>query len=177
VALSGELRYALADGALTVRLAVENRSDEPMPAGLGLHPYFERTAAMTLQARLDGWWETDALVMPVAHHDSGRRDDWSAWLHRSETTDNVFTGWDGTARLTWPERGLGLDMRCSDPARWLVVYAPTDRPIACIEGVTHPTDALNDPALPGIQILAPGETFSLDTGFRPSRLARIPASC
>jgi aldose 1-epimerase len=163
-------RLTVADGVLTIELAVENRAETPMPAGLGLHPYFPRTPGMTLHARLDGWWETDALVMPVALHEVEPRADWSGWLHRAETTDNVFTGWDGRARLVWPERGLALDMTCSDAAGWMVVYAPTDAPIACIEGVTHPTDALNDPALPGVRILAPGETFALTTRFRPARL-------
>lgn len=163
-------QLVLADRALTLELAVENRSDCAMPAGLGLHPYLPRTPGMTLTARLDGWWETDALIMPVAHHDTGPRDDWSDWLHRPTTTDNVFSGWDGRARMTWPETGLALDMDCSAPARWLVVYAPIDAAIACIEGVTHPTDALNDPALPGIRILEPGETFAITTRFRPSRL-------
>lgn len=164
-------RFALAGGALAIDLAVENRADTPMPAGLGLHPYFPRTPGMTLEARLDGWWETDALVMPVALHDTGPRDDWSDWLHHPATTDNVFTGWNGRARMTWPETGLALEMQCDPAAGWMVVYAPTDAPIACVEGVTHPTDALNDPALPGIRILEPGETFTLSTRFCPMRLA------
>lgn len=164
-------RFELQDGALVVDLAVENRSDTAMPAGLGLHPYFPRKPGMTLHARLDGWWETDSLVMPVSLHEVDPRDDWSDWLHRPETTDNVFTGWDGVARLTWPERGLALDMNCGEAARWVVVYSPTHQDIACVEGVSHPTDALNDPALPGVRILRPGETFALTTAFRPSHLA------
>ncbi|MCA3254606.1 MAG: hypothetical protein INF91_03190, partial [Alphaproteobacteria bacterium] len=76
---------AIEGGALTIDLAVENRDTQPMPAGLGLHPYVERTPGMTLHARLDGWWETDALVMPVAHHDSGPRDDWTDRLHGPAT--------------------------------------------------------------------------------------------
>ena len=36
-----EMTYSLADGALEVRTAVTNLSDEPMPIVLGYHPYFQ----------------------------------------------------------------------------------------------------------------------------------------
>ncbi len=161
--------FTLADDGFAVQLSVENRSEHRMPAGLGHHPYFPRTPRMRLGARLDGWWQTDAFVMPTTHVEEAR-DDWSDKLHAPTTTDNVFTGWDGTARIEWPERGLALTMTASEPAKWLVVYSPPDQPIACIEGVTHPTDAINDPAQPGLAILEPGERFELDTRFSVSVL-------
>lgn len=164
-----EQHFTLADDGFDVRLTVENRSDSRMPAGLGHHPYYLKTPGMRLIASLDGWWETDEFIMPTEHVDEVR-DDWSDKLHARTTTDNVFSGWDGTARLEWPERGLALTMTASAPAKWLVVYSPPDQAIACIEGVTHPTDALNDPAHPGLAILEPGERFALDTRFRVSAL-------
>lgn len=164
-----EQQFTLADDGFDIRLSVENRSDRRMPAGLGHHPYYPRTPGMRLLAHLDGWWETDAHIMPTAHvAEAG--EDWSDTLHAATTTDNVFSGWDGTARIEWPELGLALTVTASDPAKWLVVYSPPDEPIACIEGVTHPTDALNDPAHPGLAILDPGERFVLDTRFRVSAL-------
>jgi aldose 1-epimerase len=168
-AYRAEQLFTLADDGFDLRLSVENRSDRRMPAGLGHHPYFPKTPGMRLIARLDGWWETDGFIMPTAHVDEAR-DDWSDRLHAPTTTDNVFSGWDGRARLEWPERGLALTMTASAPAKWLVVYSPPDQAIACIEGVTHPTDALNDAALPGLAILAPGERFALETRFRVSVL-------
>lgn len=164
-----EQAFTLADDGFDVRLTVENRSDRRMPAGLGHHPYYPRTPGMRLLAHLDGWWETDRFIMPTAHV-AEAREDWSDKLHAPTTTDNVFSGWDGTARIEWPERGMALTVTASAPAKWLVVYSPPDQPIACIEGVTHPTDALNDPAHPGLAILEPGERFGLDTRFRVSTL-------
>lgn len=168
-AYRAEQMFTLADDGFDVRLSVENRSDRRMPAGLGHHPYFPRTPDMRLRARLDGWWATDGFVMPTAHV-AEARGDWSDKLHAATTTDNVFSGWDGRARIEWPARGLALEMTAGAAARWLVVYAPTDEPIACIEAVTHPTDAINDPARPGIVMLEPGERFGLDTRFRVSAL-------
>lgn len=164
-----EQRFALTPDGFDVRLSVENRSDRPMPAGLGHHPYYPKTPGMRLAAKLDGWWETDPLIMPVRYVEE-RRSDWSDKLHAPTTTDNVFAGWDGQARIEWPERGIALTMTASEAARWMVIYSPPDQPICCIEGVTHPTDPFNDPAHPGLAVVEPGERFTLDTRFRVSAL-------
>lgn len=164
-AYRAEQRFDVERDGFTVRLSVENRSDMAMPAGLGHHPYYLKTPAMRLHAHLDGWWQTDEFIMPTAYVEEAR-DDWSDKLHAPTTTDNVFSGWDGTARIEWPERGVALTMTADEAARWMVVYSPPDQPIACIEGVTHPTDPFNDPAHPGLKVLEPGETFALVTRFR-----------
>lgn len=164
-----EQRFELVDDGFDVRLSVENRSDRPMPAGLGHHPYYLKTPGMRLEAHLEGWWETDEFIMPVRYVEE-RRDDWSDKLHSPTTTDNVFAGWDGTARITWPERDIALTMTTSEAARWMVIYSPPDQPIACIEGVTHPTDPFNEPNHPGLAIVEPGASFALDTRFRVSAL-------
>lgn len=163
-----EQHFTLADDGFDVRLSVENRSDRRMPAGLGHHPYYPKTQGMRLIAHLDGWWRTDEFIMPTSHVEEVRAD-WSDKLHATTTTDNVFSGWDGTARIEWPERDLALTMTASDAARWMVIYSPPDQAIACIEGVTHPTDAFNAPGHPGLAILDPGARFALDTRFRVSR--------
>jgi aldose 1-epimerase len=165
-----EQRFRLTDDGLDLTLSVENRSDARMPAGLGHHPYFIRTPGMRLEAELDGWWETDAFVMPTAYHPVEGKSDWSDWLHASTTTDNVFSGWNGRARIAWPERKIALTMAANAPACCMVIYSPVDQAICCIEGVTHPTDALNDPELPGIAVLAPGERLTLETRFTVAAL-------
>ena len=164
-----EQRFEVAHDGFDVRLTVTNRGDRPMPAGLGHHPYYIKTPGMRLEARLEGWWRTDEFVMPTGYVEE-RRDDWSDKLHAATTTDNVFAEWDRKARILWPERGIVLTMTASEPARWMVVYSPPDQPIACIEGVTHPTDPFNDPAHTGLAIVAPGASFALDTSFRVAAL-------
>lgn len=168
-AYRAELAHVLTDTGLETRLSVENQAAESMPAGLGLHPYFVRTPQMQVHAELDGWWETDVDVMPTVHHATATRTDWSNRLHGDRTTDTVFTGWDGTAQLIWPETGVALKMTASQAARWLVIYAPVGESIACVEPVTHPTDAFNQPGRPGIRILQPGERADLSAQFQASR--------
>jgi aldose 1-epimerase len=169
-AYRAEQRFTLADDGFTVLLSVENRSDDPMPAGLGQHPYYPNQPDATFHARLDGWWETDAAIMPVRHHAVEPTEDWSPWLHSATTTDNVFSGWNGRAAMTWPSRGLRVTMTAGDAARYMVVYAPNDGSVMVVEPVTHPTDAFNEESTPGIRVLAPGERMELEMRLTAERL-------
>jgi len=168
-AYRAEQRFEVHPRGFDVRMSVENRSGARMPAGLGHHPYYIKTPGMRLRAGLAGWWQTDEFIMPTAYVEEARTD-WSDKLHAPTTTDNVFAGWDRTARIEWPERGVALTMTADEPARWMVIYSPPDQPICCIEGVTHPTDPFNDPDRPGLAVLEPGEVFALDTRFRVEAL-------
>lgn len=146
-------------------VAVTNHGPNPMPAGLGLHPYFPNPAGTRLRARTTGWWRTDVFVMPTDFVEDAA-DDLTDRLHPADSdTDNVFAGFGGDARIEWPN-GPALDIVGGPAAEWLVVYAPVGDTITAIEAVTHPTDAVNQTGTPGIRSLAPGETFALGTSFR-----------
>src|SRR5205085_895702 len=49
-----EQTFTLRPNALIQRLSVTNTSREPMPAGLGVHPYFPRDHETRLQAEVTG---------------------------------------------------------------------------------------------------------------------------
>jgi len=149
-------------------IAVTNHGATPMPAGLGLHPYFPNPPGTRLLARTEGWWKTDAFVMPTAYVTEPSTELTARLNPESHDTDNVFDGFGGDATIVWPN-GVSLDVVAGSAARWLVVYAPAGNTIAAIEAVTHPTDALNAPGQPGIAGLAPGETFALGTSYRLRR--------
>lgn len=162
-----EQSFTMCGDGFDTTLSVTNHSDEAMPAGLGIHPYFPNLPATSLRAQADGWWATDALIMPLTYV-SAPSSDWTGKLHAATTTDNVFAGFDGHATLGWS--GMALDMQASPAARWMVIYAPIGEPIVGVEPVTHPTDALNQPGLPGIRVLEPGERFEIEVHFRVSSL-------
>ncbi|TRW16975.1 aldose 1-epimerase [Glacieibacterium frigidum] len=157
--------FTVTDDGFDVALSVTNRDATDMPAGLGLHPYFPNPPATRLTAKLDGWWRTDAFVMPLGHV-AEVGDDWSHRLHGRTTTDHVFTGPAGPVALDWPTHRLTFT--ASANAQWLVVYAPTGDSITAVEPVTHPTDALNLSGQPGVARLAPGETLTLTVAYRVS---------
>lgn len=155
--------FTVVDDGFDVALSVTNRGATDMPAGLGLHPYFPNPPATRLTAALDGWWRTDAFVMPLDHV-AEARDDWSHRLHAAGTTDHVFTGLHGPVVLDWPTHRVMFT--ASANAQWLVVYAPAGDSITAVEPVTQPTDALNLSGQPGVARLAPGETLTLAAAYR-----------
>ncbi len=162
--------FMLETRCLTVALALENTGSEPMPAGLGLHPYFPRTKQATLTASVKQMWETDSEVMPrrlidppqSCRLDRGVRPD-------AVAMDNGFTGWSRRAEIAWPERRARLTMAADVPLGFLVVYTPRDEGFFCAEPVSHCTDAFNlaagGRADTGMIVLKPGESVTSAVRF------------
>jgi aldose 1-epimerase len=150
---------------LTVKLAIVNTGDAAFPFGLGLHPFFPRTAKTSLDFDVDGVWENDAMLLPIRRVAIP-----PGWRHgliaarREETLDNVFTQWKGLAMLTDPARPFDTGIAADRAAGFVVVYAPVARNFLAVEPVTHMTDAFNRAARgetgTGTRILAAGMGFS-----------------
>ncbi len=167
-AFSAEQRIRLTATALHMALAITNGHTSPAPAGLGLHPYFPRTATSvpragtTLQFRADAVWRNGADHLP-----SERANVPPEWDHHAGRTvgelalDNCFEGWDGTAVLTWPDHRMTIE--ATDIFRHLVVYTPPRERFFCVEPVSHMNDAINRG---GMRMLEPGETMRGEVTFR-----------
>ena len=151
--------FTLTEGELQVTLSAENRDRNPMPIGLGLHPYFPRTASCRLSARVDAMWATDKEVMPTVLIDADPRLAHDGLPMAETALDNVFIGWQREATIVWP-----LD--------FLVVYSPPGEDYFCAEPVSHCTDAFNlaveGRGGTGMLTLDPGATLPVSVRFRPS---------
>lgn len=170
-AYSARQTYSLADGVLTVSLSVTNESDTPMPAGLGVHPWFDATPDATLRFAAGSVFRVDAGylftgVTPIPEE----------WDFRSARpvsgTDlvNGFAGWEGVAEITWPGRGATLRIEAEPPLTHLVVYTPPGRSFFCVEPVSHAVDAFNLEAAGttpdnGTIVLAPGDSLTVTARF------------
>ncbi|MGI9336359.1 MAG: aldose 1-epimerase [Gammaproteobacteria bacterium] len=131
-------------GALAITVSLTNESDEPMPAGLGLHPYFARTPGAHLSAQVSGVWLTDDEVMPVEHAGLPASMPLPGGIHVDRTPlDHAFTGFGGVADIEWPERKLKVRLRASPLLGFLVVYTPPGEDFFCVEPVSNCTDAFN----------------------------------
>jgi len=89
--------------------------------------------------------------------------------------DNAYTGWSGEACITWPARGVRLDLRlpqlCENLAvphegYCLVYRPPAEQPFFCFEPITHPIDAFHLPGRPGLRVLETGQSMHLDLRWR-----------
>ena len=56
----------LEDNALHLQLTCRNTSDEPMPCGLGFHPYFPCGPDTRIETEVGQVWTVDKAVLPVA---------------------------------------------------------------------------------------------------------------
>ncbi len=135
-----EQRFRLFPDELSIALSIENLSDAPMPAALGLHPYFPHAAQARLNARLPRVWLADDAALPVEEAETP-----AAWRFepprgvQALPLDHCFCGWNGEASLEWPERTVRVRApHCS----FLHVYAPAGRDFFCIEPQTGPPGAL-----------------------------------
>ncbi len=151
----------LADGLL-VELSVANAADSPMPAMLGLHPYFPDAAHARLGARLPRVWLTDAAVLPVREVPTPAK--WAFDPARDVATtplDHTFSGWDGTAMLRWPDRTLAIS---ASGCGFLHVYSPAGRDYFCVEPQSAPPGALGRDAGEAATV-NPGERLSIRVRF------------
>ena len=169
--------FELTLDGLTVSMAVTNRDDAPMPAGIGHHPYFPRDERTRLIVRTRAMWESDPDLLPVAltANDAATRLAGGTTLAELEL-DNNFTGWDREARIDWAADANGparsLSMRAEAPLNFFVLYSPARADHFCAEPVSQCTDWLNlsadhpAPALGGA-VLAPGETLTARFALLP----------
>ena len=159
-----EQTFTLADGDLTHGLSVVNRSRSPMPAGLGLHPFFPRPSGTRLSAHIDGVFlspERPAVSPPPLW-------DWRLDPVVDAFVDHQFEGWNGEARVSWPSHGLALTLSTRPTTRRLVVYAPAGGTYFCVEPVSHQLDGVNRSpggSAHGMVLLASGETLAITARF------------
>ncbi len=169
-----EQDFHLSGNVLEQRLSVRNVGDRPMPLGLGMHPYFVRTPRATVTATVAEIWHNDAEYMPTERTPPPPEKQLANGVNAEATyLDNVYTGWQRLATVTWPEWGASLAIRADPPMDMLVVYTPTGEDYLCVEPASNITDAFNYAAAgaadTGMIVLGPGEQQSCRASFTPSR--------
>jgi aldose 1-epimerase len=166
-------------GGLHIALSCRNLSDQPMPCGLGLHPYFPAEAATVLSTAVTGVWTVDAEVMPVTLEAPVGRYELRERRINAAGLDNGYEGWSGQAYLRQPKFTVSIT---SPDARRFQVYAPPEGGIVVAEPVVNANAALNQaealwPEL-GLTVLAPGDSAAMSARFDVSPAsddARNPA--
>ncbi|MBF7010050.1 aldose 1-epimerase [Novosphingobium resinovorum] len=147
--------FVLERGALRVTLEVANRSDRPMPCGLGQHPYFVREPDAWVTFSAEGVWLSDARMIPSEAAPADTFGDFAgaAVPDPAVLTDNCWFGWQGEARL-------GSVSVTSPEAGFLHLYAPPGEDFLCLEPTTAMPDAFGRVSS-GMTVLEPGETQAL----------------
>ena len=173
-AYRGAQIFRLEAGMLELTMTLRNQDSRPMPAGLGLHPYYPRTPDVRLTAQMSGVWRNSADMMPVEHTPVPPEWDFSKARAISDVTvDNCFTGFGGKALIEWPARHRGLSIEASPEFGNLVVFVPPKQDFFCVEPVTNVNDGFNKLARKesdtGVRVLQPGETLAGTVRFRVTK--------
>jgi aldose 1-epimerase len=158
-------RFRLDPGGLSIRLECRNGSDEPMPCGLGLHPYFNCGPRTRIDTQVTHSWTIDANVLPVDKVPASGRFDLSDRPACGQGLDHGFAGWSGRARMSDPDWPFDLELS-SPTAGFFQLYSPRQGAIFVAEPVSHANAALNAPEEEwqelGLRVLEPGEAMELE---------------
>lgn len=148
---------------LSLRLSLENCDEQPMPGGLGLHPYFPADDATRLRFDADATWQSDAAQIPTHAEPGGLLDAWrqGAPAKQAHLVDHCHAQWTGVAVVTSAGQITRLTAKGAD---FVHIHSPPGLPFVGVEPVTHMPDAVNRPEAPartGLRILQPGESMTL----------------
>lgn len=156
--------FELDEAGLTVRLTCRNLSAEPMPCGLGQHPYFHCGPGTRIDTEVTHAWTIDENVLPGEKVPAVGSFDLTNRLACGQDLDHGFAGWGGSARLTDPDWPVEIEISSPD-AHFFQLYSPKSGGLFVAEPVTHANAALNEPEEQwselGLRVLEPGEAMSL----------------
>lgn len=160
-AYTAHQRWSVEGSALTQVLSVTNDGDRPMPAGLGIHPWWvadgglEVTVPSRAAYRCEGGL---AIGEPFPAPPLTGRVPWG--------TDHLFTSLDRQeVDLRWPEWGIEATLAFSSSADHVQVAADEDVDAVAVEPVTHAGDGhrrLEEGDSGAIDVLAPGASLAVE---------------
>ncbi|RLK59655.1 aldose 1-epimerase family protein [Actinokineospora cianjurensis] len=170
------MTYAVDGTGLTVTHGVANLGTEPMPFGVGAHPYPRPGRAEVDDCVLALAASTHLPLDPERMVPSGPATPIARFsqLVREVTLDDAFGGCqpsaDGLVHHTLRGPGGGVDLWADPVFGWVQVYTPDSFPghdggAVAIEPMTCPPDALNS----GTDLLTvlPGASWAASWGLRP----------
>jgi aldose 1-epimerase len=138
-----ELRLALRSSVLGLAIAVTNTGGQDMPAGIGLHPYLPRGAALRVQFAAERCWGSTSDHLATEPGPVPATADFSAERALSNDASTVFyEGWHSPVTLRHG-RGPRLLLSASDTLDHLVLHQPEGAPYLCVEPASHVADAFN----------------------------------
>jgi aldose 1-epimerase len=153
--------FELRPDGLSVMLSVQNLATTPMPAVIGLHPYFPDANHARLGAQVPRVWRTDDSL---AVENIATPPAWRFEPSRSVAgvpLDHSFSDWTGDVDISWPDRRLR--MRATNCAH-LHIYTPSGRDFFCLEPQSAPAGALNRDGSE-LSILDPRGQFAIRVDF------------
>ncbi|MFV0320849.1 MAG: aldose 1-epimerase [Alphaproteobacteria bacterium] len=168
-------KILLQNNKLIIHLSVTNKAADPMPFGLGYHPYFPRTTETKLRAKSQYMYnEKKDFLSGEIMAKTKALDFYDAQPLPKRWVNNSFAGWNGAAQIIWPENGLQLDMTAYPSFKYYHLFVPNKQfdtnyndDYFCFEPSTHAANAHHRLNFAGLKILEHGETLAGIMIFKP----------
>ncbi|NSL56011.1 aldose 1-epimerase [Uliginosibacterium aquaticum] len=166
-------RYQIDGTQMHMHLEVTHLGKEPLPYGLGFHPYILRAPGLRLRFGAAGYWPASeglphehAEALPAEWNFNQLREIGSGLI------DHNFHGCDGRMTMERPDIDLRLDWQTTQPAGLdtAILYRPAHDEWFCYEPVTHITAAHSRAGMPGLRLLGQGESMALEVVQTLSRI-------
>jgi hypothetical protein len=142
-----EQTFRLGPGRVRIELAVTHEGTNAMPYGIGLHPWLPRSPETRLQFTATHVFIPDESKLPREPDVVGPALDFTRARRAAEAAplDACFAGWNGQAVVRWPEENGGVAISADGAFCALHVFVPDDRPVLCVEPVSHVPNVHNRP--------------------------------
>ena len=138
---TARMSFDVVDAEITVDLAMTNTDDGPMPAGVGLHPWFDGPPLLRIPAELAYDDNTTTSPQPMAVAGDY---DLRSLSDLAVGTDTTWTGLtDRRVQLAWPLAGLRGEMSARTAGDLVFVSArPPGLDAIALEPQTHAPQGL-----------------------------------
>jgi aldose 1-epimerase len=168
-AFTTRAEFRLDGPAFVNTVSVKNVGHEPMPAGFGHHPYFQRVLAgqsdsAMLEVPCTEYFDLDMCIpkgppLPVQSNLDFRKMRSISTLHVDDCLTGRIPG--APIRFSYPESKLNVNMECDPLFEQIIIYMPAGKPFYAVEPLTNANDGFNlhDRGVrgSGVFVLEPGE--------------------
>lgn len=154
-------RLTLLPDGLAIHLEVENQSNQPMPCGFGMHPYFALEQASYVEINAPSRLLPDVRGIPCisASGIAGRHA-----ISTLPDSDDLLLDTSGHVRVGTTDWEMELSAERS--IGWQF-YVPPDRTFFCLEPVSHRPDSFN--LVETVNTIAPQEVQNWPFAIRRTR--------
>ena len=161
--------------SILIRHLLTNLGGDPMPAGVGIHPWFRTPVEVRIPARVAIASNTDA---DAPHEPLSDELDFRAARELPTGLDAAWTDVDQPCvELHWPHLDISAELRASAPTVYVVAASPSGVDAVAVEPQTHAPWGLRrllDGERGGLEWLPPNATLTLESELSFRRAQKEP---
>ena len=136
----------LDEDGVELSLELTNLAAATLPYGFGFHPWFQKEPHTYLSFAAETAFHRSERGFPERPSPHARQQEFSEGVEVTSMPwfDGHFAGWQSrSAMVDWRSSGVRMRLSAAGALRNLHLYVPDDRPVFCVEPVSHVPDVVN----------------------------------